>query len=111
MSERVFFAWVLSCLTVFAASGGSANLTLAERGKTADCAIVIPCPADETVRYAAEELRGGIEPKTSEVSSDYRWYDVLTWEPKLGEYLWTGPGPMLICRALVHKNPDAPLVA
>ena len=36
--------------------------------------------------------RGGIEPRTSEVSADYRWYDVLTWKPKLGEYLWIGPG-------------------
>ena len=36
--------------------------------------------------------RGGIEPKTSEVSSEYQWYDILTWEPSRGEYLWIGAG-------------------
>ena len=41
---------------------------------------------------ALEEGRGGVEPKTSDVSADYRWYDILTWEPKWGEYLWIGPG-------------------
>ena len=41
---------------------------------------------------ALEKGRGGIEPRTSDVSADYRWYDVLTWKPRLGEYLWIGPG-------------------
>ena len=36
--------------------------------------------------------RGGIEPRTKDVPNEYRWYDVLTWEPKRSEYLWIGPG-------------------
>ena len=36
--------------------------------------------------------RGGIEPRAKDVPNEYRWYDVLTWEPKRSEYLWIGPG-------------------
>ena len=36
--------------------------------------------------------RGGIEPQTRDVPNEYRWYDVLTWEPRRSEYLWIGPG-------------------
>ena len=36
--------------------------------------------------------RGGIEPRTSDVSKEYRWFDILEWEPKRSEYLWIGPG-------------------
>ena len=26
------------------------------------------------------------------LAREVHWYDVLTWEPRLGEYLWLGPG-------------------
>ena len=38
-------------------AAGAEPLVLAERGRAADCAIIIPQSADETVRYAAAELR------------------------------------------------------
>lgn len=38
-------------------SAADATFVLAERGKAADCAIVVPADAPEPVRYAAEELR------------------------------------------------------
>ncbi|MBR3222890.1 MAG: DUF4838 domain-containing protein [Kiritimatiellae bacterium] len=39
-----------------------------------------------------ERGRGGIEPRTKDVPDGYRWYDIITWEPKRSEYLWIGPG-------------------
>ena len=34
----------------------------------------------------------GIAPKVTEVKDGYRWYDVVTWEPKATDYFWIGPG-------------------
>ena len=39
-----------------------------------------------------ERGRGGIEPRTKDVPDGYRWYDIITWEPKRSENLWIGPG-------------------
>ena len=36
--------------------------------------------------------RGGIQPRTENVSEDYAWYDVCTWTPNENEYFWIGPG-------------------
>ena len=40
----------------------------------------------------AKRGRGGIEPRTENVSADYAWYDVCTWTPNAHEYFWIGPG-------------------
>ncbi|MGN0852330.1 MAG: DUF4838 domain-containing protein [Kiritimatiellia bacterium] len=40
----------------------------------------------------AKRGRGGIQPKTSQVSDDYAWYDVCTWTPGADDYFWIGPG-------------------
>ena len=40
----------------------------------------------------AKRGRGGIEPRTENVSADYAWYDVCTWTPNENEYFWIGPG-------------------
>ena len=47
-----------------AAASAPAGFVLAERGKAADCAIVVPADAPEPVRYAAEELRDFTEKTT-----------------------------------------------
>jgi hypothetical protein len=36
---------------------------------------------------------GQIQPATSDVSTEYAWYDVATWMPEEGQYIWVGPGP------------------
>jgi hypothetical protein len=33
-----------------------------------------------------------IQPKVSEVSDGYRWYEFGDWAPEAGQYLWAGPG-------------------
>ena len=40
----------------------------------------------------AKRGRGGIQPRTENVSADYAWYDVCTWTPNENEYFWIGPG-------------------
>lgn len=35
---------------------------------------------------------GGIDPLTSAVEDGYQWYDVATWTPEAGQYVWIGPG-------------------
>ena len=40
----------------------------------------------------AKRGRGQIAPRTDAVPDAYRWYDVCTWTPNSGEYLWIGPG-------------------
>ena len=35
---------------------------------------------------------GTIQPATSDVKDGYQWYDVATWLPERGQYLWVGPG-------------------
>ena len=40
----------------------------------------------------AKRGRGGIQPRTENVSADYTWYDVCTWTPNEHEYFWIGPG-------------------
>ena len=36
--------------------------------------------------------RGGIQPRTEQVSADYAWYDVCTWVPNEHEFFWIAPG-------------------
>ena len=40
----------------------------------------------------AKRGRGGIQPRSEDVSADYTWYDVCTWTPNEHEYFWIGPG-------------------
>jgi len=35
---------------------------------------------------------GQLQPQTSQVKDGYQWYDVATWTPEAGQYLWVGPG-------------------
>jgi hypothetical protein len=35
---------------------------------------------------------GQIEPQADKVADGYQWYDVATWTPEAGQYLWAGPG-------------------
>ncbi len=35
---------------------------------------------------------GSIAVKTSQVKPGYQWYNVATWTPEAGQYIWTGPG-------------------
>ncbi len=35
---------------------------------------------------------GQIQPNTADVQNGYQWYDVATWTPEAGQYLWVGPG-------------------
>ena len=68
-------------------------LSVRARAEAADGA-----PADGEAFWAGvydkvdERGRGGIEPQTSDVSNEYRWFDILEWEPRRSEYLWIGPG-------------------
>ncbi|MBI2302112.1 MAG: DUF4838 domain-containing protein [Armatimonadetes bacterium] len=45
--------------------------------------------------YDAPRARGigGVQPATSDVQDGYQWYDIATWAPEAGQYLWVGPGP------------------
>ena len=36
--------------------------------------------------------RGGIQPRTEQVSAEYAWYDVCTWTPNDHEFFWIAPG-------------------
>ena len=36
--------------------------------------------------------RGGVQPRTENISAEYAWYDVCTWVPNEHEYFWIGPG-------------------
>jgi hypothetical protein len=35
---------------------------------------------------------GQIQPSTAQVQDGYQWYDVATWAPEAGQYVWVGPG-------------------
>jgi hypothetical protein len=35
---------------------------------------------------------GQIEPLVDQVADGYQWYDVATWTPEAGQYIWIGPG-------------------
>lgn len=35
---------------------------------------------------------GQIEPQVAQVAEGYQWYDVATWTPAAGQYVWAGPG-------------------
>ncbi|MBN2450749.1 MAG: DUF4838 domain-containing protein [Lentisphaeria bacterium] len=35
---------------------------------------------------------GQIDPDVADVEEGYRWYDVATWTPEAGQYIWIGPG-------------------
>ena len=35
---------------------------------------------------------GQIEPTVDTVADGYQWYDVATWTPETGQYIWAGPG-------------------
>ena len=77
MNARKLFALVLAAsslsLTVLAAGE---SLVIAERGKAADYAIVIPVDAGESMRYAASELSSyarkmtGVELPVAESADD-----------------------------------------
>ena len=55
---------VAAFLLAGTAAGAEGSLIFAERGRAADRSIVVPQTADETVRYAAEELRDFTERTT-----------------------------------------------
>ena len=59
MTKGRSLAFVVAALLLAGtAAGADGSLILAERGRAADCAIIVPQAADETVRYAAEEQIG-----------------------------------------------------
>ncbi|MCC7493644.1 MAG: DUF4838 domain-containing protein [Fimbriimonadaceae bacterium] len=35
---------------------------------------------------------GQINPSVAEVKPGYQWYDLATWQPESGQYVWVGPG-------------------
>jgi len=35
---------------------------------------------------------GQVEPTVDKVADGYQWYDVATWVPETGQYIWAGPG-------------------
>lgn len=35
---------------------------------------------------------GGASPATTDVGEGYQWYDVATWLPEAGQYVWVAPG-------------------
>ena len=63
MEKTLIFALCFA-MAAAAQTPASSALVLAERGKNADCAIVVPADAAEAVRYAAEELRDFTEKTT-----------------------------------------------
>ena len=57
MRSRFVFPVLFSGTAIFAASACAADFVLAERGKPAECAIVVAENAGECIQYAAQELR------------------------------------------------------
>ncbi|MBQ6329156.1 MAG: hypothetical protein IJI35_09105, partial [Kiritimatiellae bacterium] len=51
-------------LLSFAASAAGGEVVLAERGRAADCAIVLPADASPSQMTAADELRDHVEKMT-----------------------------------------------
>ena len=41
---------------------------------------------------ASKKGWGQIQPSTAKVQEGYQWYDVATWTPEAGQYIWVGPG-------------------
>jgi len=41
---------------------------------------------------ARKEGVGQIAPTTAEAKDGYQWYDVTTWTPEEGQFIWVGPG-------------------
>ena len=35
---------------------------------------------------------GQVSPRTDAVEDGYQWYDLATWQPEEGQYVWVGPG-------------------
>ena len=64
MAKGILELVVVAILLAGTAAGAGGSLVFAERGRGADCAIVVPQAADEAVRYAAEELRDFTERTT-----------------------------------------------
>ena len=62
--NRMTITLLASMALAAALQAADATFVLAERGKAADCAIVVPADASEPVRYAAEELRDFTEKTT-----------------------------------------------
>jgi hypothetical protein len=73
---KMFFSKVVVLTIILVATSlAAADMVLARRGRGADCAIAVDAAADETVRYAGQELRDltkrmtGVELKVSEGAS------------------------------------------